>query len=300
MAVLAFCFAQGIAAQIPGTAAPEKKPQTNGELATPKPAAARVTQIDIAGLRPLLKPDGKPLLINFWATWCPPCREEFPDLVKIDKEYRGKIDLITITLDEPDAINTLVPEFLASMNAEMPAYLLHTADEDAAMKLVTREYAGNLPLTILYTSTGSTAYLRKGKFRYETVTAEINKLFDAPLANRILSTVDFVKIKDGKRDEALYYYENNWRLYREEALRRGLIHSYELIDAKSPAGAEFDLILITRYRGAAQLRESEKNFEPILKQMRPNGPLLKNDLKPDDFRQSVYLYTGESPFSAQK
>jgi hypothetical protein len=155
-------------------------------------------------------------------------------------------------------------------------------------------------LTVLYAATGSTAYLRKGKVRHDTLVAEINKIFDGPLADKIFSTIDFVKIKEGKRDETIYFYENNWRLYREEALRRGLIHSFELIDAKSETNTDFDLILITRYRGPAQFRDSEKNFEPILKQMRPSGPLLKNDLKPDEFRQSIFLYRGESPFTSQK
>jgi thiol-disulfide isomerase/thioredoxin len=59
----------------------------------------RVTQIDDAKIKQLLKPGGKPLLVNFWATWCGPCREEFPDLVKIDSEYKGKIDFITVSLD---------------------------------------------------------------------------------------------------------------------------------------------------------------------------------------------------------
>ena len=40
----------------------------------------KVTAIDIEGLRELIKPKGNPLIINFWATWCDPCREEFPDL----------------------------------------------------------------------------------------------------------------------------------------------------------------------------------------------------------------------------
>jgi thiol-disulfide isomerase/thioredoxin len=62
----------------------------------------RVTQIDDAKLNQLLKPNGKPLLVNFWATWCGPCREEFPDLVKIDQEYRGRIDFVTISLDFPE------------------------------------------------------------------------------------------------------------------------------------------------------------------------------------------------------
>src|SRR5215204_3854701 len=48
----------------------------------------RVTQIDEHGLKDILKPNGRPLLINFWATWCGPCREEFPDLVKIGKDHK--------------------------------------------------------------------------------------------------------------------------------------------------------------------------------------------------------------------
>lgn len=138
--------------------------------------AKRVTQIDIEVLRKLVKPNGKPLLINFWATWCDPCREEFPDLVKLDAAYRGKIDLITVSLDDLADIDSEVPKFLAANKAEMPAYLLKTADEDAAMKAVTPEWAGNLPLTILFDTGGKTAYLRKGKIRLEAVQAEIDKL----------------------------------------------------------------------------------------------------------------------------
>src|SRR5205823_7048709 len=147
--------------------------------ATVQNAAAslpKVTQIDIEGLRKLLKPSGKPLLINFWATWCGPCREEFPDLVKIDAAYRGKIDFITISLDDLAEINRDVPKFLNENKAQMPAYLLKTPDEDAAIALVTSEWSGNLPLTILYKATGETAYLRKGKIHPEDVTAEIDKL----------------------------------------------------------------------------------------------------------------------------
>ncbi|MGZ5437975.1 MAG: thioredoxin domain-containing protein, partial [Pyrinomonadaceae bacterium] len=57
----------------------------NGAGAPPSPSEIR--QIDLDGLKKLLQPDAKdarPLLVNFWATWCDPCREEFPDLVKID------------------------------------------------------------------------------------------------------------------------------------------------------------------------------------------------------------------------
>ena len=141
---------------------------------------ARVMQIDIEGLKKLLKPSGKPLMINFWATWCDPCREEFPDLVKLDTTYRGKIDFITVSLDDLADINTDVPKFLAEMKAQMPAYLLHTTDESAAITMVSKNWSGNLPLTILFTPTGDIAYLRNGKLRYAEAITEIDKLLASP------------------------------------------------------------------------------------------------------------------------
>ncbi len=151
---------------------------TSGKASPAKAAAEgpKVTQIDIEGLRKLLKPTGKPLLINFCATWCDPCREEFPDLVKLDAEYKGRVDIITVSLDDLEEINTLVPKFLREVKAEMPAYLLKTPDESAAITMVAKDWSGNLPLTVLYDAAGELAYTRPGKFKYETLKAEIEKV----------------------------------------------------------------------------------------------------------------------------
>src|ERR1051325_3777797 len=101
------------------------------------PAAAitdpKITQIDIVGLKGLIKPNGKPLLINFWATWCDPCREEYPDLVKLDQQYKSKLDFLTVSLDEATETRTSPPKFLPEMNAEMPVSLLVTPNEESAM-----------------------------------------------------------------------------------------------------------------------------------------------------------------------
>jgi thiol-disulfide isomerase/thioredoxin len=136
----------------------------------------KVTQIDIEGLRKLLKPSGKPLLINLWATWCDPCREEFPDLVKLDAEFKGRVDIITVSLDDLEDIGTLVPKFLREVKAEMPAYLLKTPDESAAISMVAKDWSGNLPLTVLYSSAGEPVYTKPGKFKYDTLKEEIEKV----------------------------------------------------------------------------------------------------------------------------
>ncbi len=103
------------AQSVPGSA--RTAPRASVNHAAKRGADARA--ITDAELQGLLKRDGShPLLVNYWATWCDPCRDEFPDLVKIDEQYRTKgLDFIAITLDDLADINTAVPRFLAEMKA---------------------------------------------------------------------------------------------------------------------------------------------------------------------------------------
>jgi thiol-disulfide isomerase/thioredoxin len=136
----------------------------------------KVKQIDIEGLKKLLKPSGKPLLINFWATWCDPCREEFPDLVKISTEFQGKVDFVTVSLDDLADLNTYVPKFLKEMNSEIPAYLLHTPNEAEELAKFFKDWKGNLPLTVLFDTGGALSYERNGRIRLEVLRENIQKL----------------------------------------------------------------------------------------------------------------------------
>ena len=175
-------FAQ---AYITETSAQKKpaKAKVSSKKPTSKKTAAKlnlpvVTQIDDAGLKGLLSRESenaKPLLINFWATWCDPCREEFPELVKINDDYKGKIDFITISLDDLAEIKREVPQFLSNMKAQMPAYLLKTDDEEAAIATVSKDWQGGLPFTVLLNEKGEIVYVRQGKIKSETVRAEIDK-----------------------------------------------------------------------------------------------------------------------------
>jgi thiol-disulfide isomerase/thioredoxin len=146
----------------------EKKPKTAEAL-------PKVTQINETQIAELLKPNGKPLLVNFWATWCVPCREEFPDLVEIDNEFKGKINVITISLDELSEINRDVPKFLNEMKATMPTYLLYTNKESEVISSVSKDWQGGLPFTILYDANGKTIHTKMGKIKPEIVKAKINE-----------------------------------------------------------------------------------------------------------------------------
>lgn len=101
--------------------------------------------------------------------------------------------------------------------------------------------------------------------------------------------MDFVKITPGKKTEAMFFYENNWKLYRDAALKNKIIKSYELVEASPDSLNNFDLILITVYEDSVQYSKSEANFAPLLKELRPNGPVLLNESKPNDFRKNVFF-----------
>jgi thiol-disulfide isomerase/thioredoxin len=143
-----------------------------------------VTEIDAAGLQQLLQRGdsqqgaARPLLVNFWATWCVPCRKEFPDLVKIGADYRERgLDLALVSADDVSDIKTAVPKFLREMRATaMPAYLLNAADTQAAIAQVDPAWGGELPATFLFDRQGKLAYKHFGIINDAELRASINKV----------------------------------------------------------------------------------------------------------------------------
>lgn len=154
--------------------------------ATPPAAspASRITvrEIDAAALAKLLPQadaaNPRPVLINFWATWCEPCRVEFPDLVKIDNEFRkGGLDFFTVSLDDPAELATSVPTFLSEMKAErIPAYLLNTPEPADAINAVDKTWSGALPATFLFNRQGELIYKHTGLINAAELKSKIKKV----------------------------------------------------------------------------------------------------------------------------
>jgi thiol-disulfide isomerase/thioredoxin len=145
---------------------------------TPAVKSPTVPAINAEEMQQLLKRDGtRPLLVNFWATWCIPCRVEFPDLIKIDKDYRPKgLDFIAITLDDVADRETVVPKFLRQLKAQMPAYLLNVPDPDPAINSVDPEWGGVLPATFLYNNKGEVIYKHFGPIKTPELRSAIDKV----------------------------------------------------------------------------------------------------------------------------
>ena len=157
-------------------AVPAQK-RKKGRAAKPrKPIVVSAIETDaLIGL--LTQQRERPLLVNFWATYCDPCRDEFPDLVKIDKEYRPQsLEFVTVSLDDMSDIKTGVPKFLDAMKAQMPAYLLNTSDPESAINGVDRRWRGDLPATFLYNEKGEVVYKHIGRINPAELREAIDKV----------------------------------------------------------------------------------------------------------------------------
>jgi thiol-disulfide isomerase/thioredoxin len=160
--------------------------QKGGAASPASSSASRevsVREIDLDGLKKLIGREGggarssRPLLVNFWATWCDPCRDEFPDLVQIDKDYKTRgLEFVTVSLDDAADIETSVPEFLRQMRAEMPAYLLNVPDPEPAIKMLDETWGGGLPATFLFNAQGQIVFKHMGRIKPAELRAALDKL----------------------------------------------------------------------------------------------------------------------------
>ena len=129
-------------------------------LATPqasKTAASRDPEmINAQGFQKLLEQNrGKPVLVNFWATWCEPCRDEYPMLNELAKRYAPQgLKVIGVSMDD-DGDLILMRRFLARYKPVFPNYRKKAGEEAGFRQAVFPSWNGSLPATFFYDKDGN-------------------------------------------------------------------------------------------------------------------------------------------------
>jgi thiol-disulfide isomerase/thioredoxin len=126
---------------------------------------------------------GKVVVLNMWATWCGPCVHEFPDIVKLDRAYRGRgVTVIGLSMDDPQTARQRVPPFLAQQRATFPIYILKPGSAEATVQVVDRYWSGAIPMTYVFDRSGRLQARFTGARTYEAFEGAIKPLLRSPTA----------------------------------------------------------------------------------------------------------------------
>ena len=142
--------------------------------AAPSPATNLYAQsLNDLGGKPqaLAQWKGKPLLVNFWATWCGPCVQEMPELSALANEEGGKrYNIIGVGIDSPSAMS----EFATKHNIKYP--LLVGGMGGTELSKAFGNTNGGLPFTVLIGADGQVRKTYLGKLKFDELKADLARL----------------------------------------------------------------------------------------------------------------------------
>jgi thiol-disulfide isomerase/thioredoxin len=126
---------------------------------------------DLAGKPQAMKQwQGKPLVVNYWATWCGPCRQEMPELVELQKKYQGKIQFIGIAIDEVKPVTVFVKQY----KVNFPTLIGGNSAMD--MMRAQGNVQGGLPFTVIYDAKGKQVFKELGRIHKDKLDGQLKAL----------------------------------------------------------------------------------------------------------------------------
>lgn len=119
--------------------------------------------------------DDKTYVVNFWATWCRPCIKELPYFEEMRENYKESgVEVILVSLDFPEKLESHVIPFIEKHKLQSKVVLLDDVNSNRWIPLVSEEWSGAIPATIIYNKNQRNFYERT--FTYEELITELNTL----------------------------------------------------------------------------------------------------------------------------
>ena len=159
-------------------------PQVAKAQATNAPQTAKAVRdpelIDAAGYQKILAEyKGQALLVTFWATWCEPCRAEYPMLNELAKQYAPQgLKVVGVNLDDDGDI-ILTRRFIARYKPVFPNYRKKAGGEAEFVGVVLPGWSGAIPASFFYARDGRQIGKFLGETNRETYEAAIRSVLSA-------------------------------------------------------------------------------------------------------------------------
>ena len=118
---------------------------------------------------------GKVVVVNFWASWCPPCVREFPAIIKVYEQYHDKgLELFAVSLNSAEEIAE-VKQFLQPYKPPFRIYRADTQDETFT-QAVLKDWSGEMPMTLVFNTAGERVLAHRSEITYEQLSSKVKAL----------------------------------------------------------------------------------------------------------------------------
>lgn len=141
-----------------------------------KDSLPTVEPIDVKGIERLVHiRNGRILFLNVWATWCQPCVQEFPDLVKLCNDYQhAGVDIAAISVDYPDEIDSKILPFLVSQHVPFKVYVADIKKDEDFINELNPSWSGAVPATFIFDANGKQRVFMFGQKTLQVFKAEMD------------------------------------------------------------------------------------------------------------------------------
>jgi len=166
--LIAFCFSIAACSK---TSSGEQEESLESEQTLLQNASASEIEDVIASFE-----GDKAVLVNVWATWCIPCVEEFPEIVKIQRKYTKQLQVIFVSADFPENRDKAV-EFLKKHDVNWTTYF-KTGKDEPFINALSDEWSGALPFSKVISTDGEVIAYWEKKVDFDTFNRYVQQAID--------------------------------------------------------------------------------------------------------------------------
>lgn len=146
--------------------------------------AQDIRRVKIAELDQLIRRSEHPVIVNFWATWCKPCVEELPSLIREMKAHKeDSLQLILVSLDDKEAFSGKLKAFIHERNYEGTFLWLDETNADLFCPVIDTAWSGAIPATLFSSKKRNYRKFVEAKLSEETVKQILNEMLGLPARN---------------------------------------------------------------------------------------------------------------------